>query len=66
MLALIELLRPILVPMIAETVAYFFHRRSVDPSFLAKSDEVFGKVATAKTKDEKANASKDLQNLFRS
>lgn len=66
MLALIELLRPILVPLIAETVAYFFHRRNVDPAFLAQSDQVFSKVATAKTKEDKISASKELQNLLKS
>lgn len=61
---LISLLKPILVPLIAETIAYFFHRRTIDPQFLSKSDEVFAAVASAQTEEEKLNASQALQDLM--
>jgi hypothetical protein len=61
---LLVLLKPVLIPLIAEVIAYFFHRRNTDPTFLAKSDEVFASVATAKTQEEKLNASTELQKLM--
>lgn len=49
-----------------KVVAEIFHRRSIDPEFLKKSDEVFAKYSQAQSEEEVSNASKDIQDLFNS
>ncbi len=47
-------------------IAEIFHRRSIDPTYLTRSDAAFAAHATAKTDEEKTNALKQLQSLFAS
>lgn len=49
-----------------KVVAEIFHRRAIDPAYLAKSDAAFAAHASATTDEEKQNALKGLQSLFAS
>lgn len=43
-----------------------FHRRSVNPEFMAKSDQAFGAFMNAKTDGDKKNALAQIQALMAS
>lgn len=45
-------------------VADVFHRRSVDPDYLAKSDLAFANLYNAKTSEEKTSAQIAVQSLI--
>lgn len=47
-------------------IADIFHRRSVDPNFLTKSDAAFAQLSAAKTPEETTNAQLLLRNLMAS
>lgn len=58
--------RSLVESLAVKVVAEIFHRRAVDPAYLAKSDAAFAAHASATTDEEKQNALKGLQSLFAS
>lgn len=64
--ALAVLLKPFIISIVGEVLAYFFHRRNTDPDFLAKSDEIFSRLVAAQSSQEKQDASKAIQDLINS
>lgn len=49
---------------VLEVLSGILHRRSADPEFLSKSNEVFAQFQNAKSDEEKTNAQRALQDLM--
>lgn len=58
--------RALVTDITVRVIAEIFHRRSVDPEYLRKSDQIFEQIATAQTDEEKENAHRALQSLLSS